>query len=218
MQSRVIHTGGVISTRSRLWYRWCRRLALATVALSLIYLLSPIALRWIGGWLDVGERLSTPVDCVYVLGGESSTRPFMAAAIYRAGYTRQILIPEGLPAVDEFLPPEHQIQREVLLARGVPRESIQLLSGSVDSTRDEARILGAFLASRPDATIAVVTSDFHTRRTRMIFRKRLPGSRDRLHFIATPTDGFGRENWWRFKDGVLWYTFEYIKLCRELFR
>jgi uncharacterized SAM-binding protein YcdF (DUF218 family) len=100
----------------------------------------------------------------------------------------------------------------------VPQSAIRRLDGAVLSTRDEARTLADFLADRPEATVAIVTNDFHTRRARLLFRRAIPVSRDQLHFIAAPTDGFGPGNWWHFKDGVLWYVGEYAKLCRDSLR
>lgn len=175
-------------------------------------------LGWAGHHLDAGDTLRSPVDCVYILGGGASTRPFMAAAIYRAGYGHRILIPESIHLDSSPLPAEHMICREVLLRRGVPLDAIVQLTGTVDSTRDEAEALEAYLSTRPDATVAIVTSNFHTRRVRMIFRKMLPQHRDQLFVIATPTDDFGPDDWWHHQDGILWYLGEYVKLLREYFQ
>ena len=46
-----------------------------------------------GQWLNVGSPLDDRVDAVMVLGGDASTRPFVAAAIIRAGLASQVLIP-----------------------------------------------------------------------------------------------------------------------------
>ena len=222
MQSGTVPTSNTVNADHRVLIRrrWRRRFFVGLCALIVVYASHPTLLAWAGHWLNVGERLDVPVDCVYVLGGESSTRPFMAAAIYRAGYTRMVLIPEGQPSAtdaDRRVLGEHEIQREVLLRRGVPVDAIQQLPGPVNSTRDEARALEKFMATNPTSSVAVVTSDFHTRRTRLIFRRLLRDHRDRLHFVATPTDGFGPDSWWYFKDGLIWYVGEYAKLSRDFF-
>lgn len=186
--------------------------------LVLLYFVRSQLLASLGGWLNVGETLREPVDYVYVLGGDASTRPFLAAAIYRAGYASDVLIPRSLEpaeADDARMPTEEELLQRVLALRGVPETAIRRLDGAVSSTRDEARALAGFLAERPEATVAIVTNDFHTRRTRLLFCRAIPGARDRLHFIAAPTDGFSPGNWWHFKDGVLWYVGEYAKLCRD---
>lgn len=202
--------------RSVAWQR-CRRLAIVLGVMGICYLLHPFLLVQAGRWLNVGESLRQPMDYVYVLGGEASTRPFLAAAIYRAGYANTVLIAETqvTPIPGEAVSSEHKLTRAILVNRGVPENAIVELPGPVDSTRDEAQVLGTFLASRPTATVAVVTSDFHTRRTRLTFRRMLPKFASGLHFVATPTDGFNAENWWYFTDGVIWYTTEYAKLVRD---
>ena len=202
----------------RRWWRWP---AVLVACGMIVYLLTPPILRSAGQWLDVGEDLKAPVDYVYVLGGEASTRPFLAAAIYRAGYASTVLLPETkpLPADDgEEIEPHHSLMGAVLLSRGVPDSAIICLPGPVDSTEDEARALAKFLESNPNLTVAVVTSNFHTRRTRLVFRRILTENRSQLHFISCPTDGFGAENWWKYKEGVLWYSLEFAKLAREGFQ
>lgn len=207
--------------RPRRSRRWRRLLLAGAGLLVLLYVVSSSVLAAVGAWLNVGESLRDPVDYVYVLGGDASTRPFLAAAVYRAGYAKQVLVPQSIDSVEvdgKLMPTEQQLIQEVLMRRGVPQTAIRQLEGAVTSTRDEARALAAFLADRKEATVAIVTNDFHTRRTRLIFRRLNPGHHDRLHFIAAPTDGFGPQNWWQFKDGVLWYVGEYAKLCRDSLR
>lgn len=222
MRSGTVPPGGPVSTQPAGWTRnkWFRRFVVGSCFVVVLYAISPFLLGCVGRWLNVGEELDVPVDYVYVLGGEASTRPFLAAAIFRAGFARKVLIPEGQPptAADEWQMSEHQVQRAVLLHRGVPDRAILELPGPVDSTSDEAVALAKFLESNPQATVAVVTSNFHTRRTRLMFRRILPKHRDHLRFVACPTDGFGPENWWHYRDGVLWYTAEYAKLLREMLR
>lgn len=205
-------------TTPRTSRRWHWRLLAFLSVLMLAYFAGPSVLAALGGWLNVGESLHAPVDYVYVLGGGASTRPFQAAAIYRAGFAQHILIPQSLTlddSNDERAPTEEELIHAVLLRRGVPETAIMHLGGPVASTRDEARELKAFLDEHPEASVAVVTNDFHTRRVRLIFRRMIPGRTDDLHFIATPTDGFGPTNWWKFTDGVLSYVSEYAKLVRD---
>jgi uncharacterized SAM-binding protein YcdF (DUF218 family) len=223
MRSGILPTGDSVNQppRRTLLRRWRVWIAGMAVFLLLLYALHPFILTGAGRWLDVGEQLRSPVDCVMVLGGEANTRPFLAAAIFRAGYARRVLIPEVVEPssdVEGAIPAEHEMMRRVLLKRGVPPDAIQQLDGPVDSTRDEAVALREYLASNPKSSVAVVTSNFHTRRARLIFRRLHPAHRDQIHFISCPTDGIGPDNWWQFKDGIVWYAAEYAKLFRDYWR
>jgi uncharacterized SAM-binding protein YcdF (DUF218 family) len=172
--------------------------------------LLPAAARF----LDVSEPPPT-VDAVMVLGGGAETRPFVAAALIRAGKARRALVPTVRLSLENeagLAPSESELIRSVLRARGVREEEIVTLPGEVDSTRDEARGLKQFLDSEPDATVAVVTNGFHTRRARMLFRHEMRDHMDHVHFVAAPTDHFNADNWWRTEEGFTCYLTEFFKL------
>jgi uncharacterized SAM-binding protein YcdF (DUF218 family) len=165
-------------------------------------------------FLDVSEP-PRQVDYVLVLGGGRETRPFVAAALYRAAMTRQVLVIRSRPEVEpdgRIRPTEEEVVRRVLGAHGVPDNAIQSLGEDCNSTRDEAAALARFLESRPSATVAVITNDLHTRRARAIFRKALGERAADIHFVAAPTDGFNATNWWQFEEGFATYAAEYVKL------
>jgi uncharacterized SAM-binding protein YcdF (DUF218 family) len=75
-----------------------------------------------------------------------------------------------------------------------------------------------FLQAEPGTTVAVVTSDFHTRRARAIFRRVLGERMERVHFVAAPTDGFGASDWWECEEGTITYLNEYAKLAFYSFK
>jgi len=100
----------------------------------------------------------------------------------------------------------------VLQTRGVSAEAIELLPTTVDSTRDEVEVLGTYLDTHATETVAVVTHDYHTRRTRMLLRTQLGDRANRVYFVAAPSDEFTQENWWRTEFGFLAYTSEILKL------
>ncbi len=202
---------------SRPWYRsrWLFGVVTLGLALGLWLARSPI-LAGAGRFLDVSEE---PVrsDIVLVLGGDHDYRPAVAAALYKAGLTSRILIPVTVksPEVEAGLtPPEDDVTAKVLQARGVPAEAIVRLPGRVDSTADETKALARFLAEHPARVVTVVTTDFHTRRARMLFRRADLGGAS-LHFVAAPARGFGADDWWRTDGGCATYLTEFVKLAYQ---
>src|SRR5712692_3788452 len=123
--------------RRRLW------LLVPVALVAVLVALRPWLLPLAGAFLDV----STPphaVDDVLVLGGGASTRPFVAAELYKAGLAHRVLLPtvkKSLDSEDGLVPADHELMQLVLRARGVPADAIVLLPGEVDSTADEARSL-----------------------------------------------------------------------------
>jgi uncharacterized SAM-binding protein YcdF (DUF218 family) len=154
------------------------------------------------------------VNAILVLGGDVDTRPLVAAALFKQGLARQILLPgvkSSVTAVTGLQPPEQEIMRQILRLRGVPEQAIVQMPGEVTNTRDEAVALRRFLGPESRSSVAVVTNGYHTRRARAIFRKVFAGSGVDLHFIAAPTDGFDAHNWWHFERGWTTYLTEFVK-------
>jgi uncharacterized SAM-binding protein YcdF (DUF218 family) len=202
------------------WHRWGLFLLALGPALSMAgiaaYHERTALLTAAGSWLDVGERLREPVDSVLILGGDADTRPFAAAAIMRSGWARQVLIVPTAPEPGEL---SHQeLLREILLRRGVAAEAVVELPGQVASTRDEARALGRYLERHPGQSVAVVTSDYHTRRARLIFTAQLGECARRVHFVAAPTERFTAASWWHYEQGWKMYAGEYLKLICNIGR
>jgi uncharacterized SAM-binding protein YcdF (DUF218 family) len=179
-----------------------------------------------GGWLllraaralDVSEK-PRPADAAFVLGGAVNDRPFAAAALYRAGLVGRVLhagisaTVDDNDAEDGVRPPEQEITRRVLLARGVPADWVEKLPDDCQNTVDETHALARYLDAHPGTTVAVVTHGFHTRRARVLFRRALGANADRVYFVAAPSDKFTAEDWWRSEEGVETYATEYLKLA-----
>jgi uncharacterized SAM-binding protein YcdF (DUF218 family) len=194
--------------------RWPRGVLLLLALLAILYMVCGWLLLMAVRFLDVSEP-PRAVDAVLVLGGGADTRPFVAAALVRSGLVHRVLVPTVRPSSEseDGLPlSEDELIRRVLQARGVPDETVVMLPGKVDSTRDEARALGRFLEVEPNTSVAVVTNSFHTRRARMLFRHVLGERMAQVHFIGAPTDRFNAADWWRQEEEFSCYASEYLKL------
>jgi uncharacterized SAM-binding protein YcdF (DUF218 family) len=197
--------------RRRRFFRW----AAAILALLLVaaYLARYPLLTGVANFLDVSEE-ARPVDYVMILGGHAQTRPFKAAALYKAGMAHHVLIAKqqlGPDALAGLMEPEEEIDRRILIALGVPKQAITFLDGPCTSTWDEAKSLEQFLDGKPAATVTIVTNPYHTRRTRWVFRKVLGNLASALHVVGAPLDDFDAHNWWKKESGFKAYTSEYLK-------
>ncbi len=186
----------------------------------LLYLNRSFLLSQAGAFLDVSEP-PRKADYVMVLGGGESTRPFVAAALVKAGYAPKVILTTprlNALAEDGLVPKEEEIARQVLLARGVDADDIVLPKYKrVRSTADEARLLNDFMEKHPQARFIVVTNTFHTRRARWIFQTILHDKVSRVQFVSAPTDGFGASDWWHTSKGTVTYLTEYGKLIAYTF-
>ena len=197
--------------------RWRRRwagLLLVAAALALLWAARAPLLRAAARWLDVGGP-PRRADYIMVLNGDEPTRPFAAAALARAHWARRVLIAEVAPTpdvIEGIRPAYHDINRQVLLKRGVPAAEIAILPGRAATTYDEAKALAAFLQDRPHARVLVVTSDYHTRRSRWAFARALADRAGQVSFVSAPTDEFDMARWWLDERGMATVAAEYLKL------
>lgn len=189
--------------------------AVALLLAAIVAVFPAQVLPGVALWLDVGER-PRPADYVMVMPGDEETRPFIAAGMVRRGLARAVLVPttaDGPLTEDGIARPNHELIRQILNVRGVDDERIVFLGRQSSSSWDDAEALAEFLASRPGSTVAVVTSDYHTRRSRWVFRRVLRDQANRLFFVSAPSDYFSPHDWWLSKSGLRTYAAEYSKFA-----
>jgi len=187
----------------------------ALLALGAAWMLRAAWLPAALGWLDVGQR-PAEADCVLVFAGAENTRPWAAAALYRGGLARRILITRVAPS-DEvragLLPAREEVNRRVLVHCGVPEESIEAIGRECSNTFEEAQALRRFLENSPHRRVLAVTSAFHTRRARFALRRALKGIDVQLVVVSAPEADIRADNWWHSREGFQLVVAEYFKLA-----
>jgi uncharacterized SAM-binding protein YcdF (DUF218 family) len=135
---------------------------------------------------------------VVLAGGVS--RPFYAADLYRRGLAPEVWLSRPYRSESErmalelgAMAPEEEINRKILIMRGVPPKCIHLYGDGVMSTLNEALALRA-AAQADGKRILLITSRFHARRAALIFRRAMP--RATILACSTPYEAFSRR-WWR---------------------
>lgn len=192
-----------------------RRLLLLLVAsLALFLLCHRVCLQSAANWLDVTDA-GLPADYALIMPGAKNTRDFAAAAMAKAGLVERLIVIENLASpdvADGVQLANHEITRRVLLNRGVAADRIVMLSGESSTTYTDAEIFAPFLEDKPEITVAVVTSRYHTRRVRWTMRRVLGANADRLSYVPIPDDAFHWDGWWKSEVGVRAIAGEYLKL------
>jgi uncharacterized SAM-binding protein YcdF (DUF218 family) len=197
------------------------------VAILLLLVILAIAFRsriltGISDYLIINDRL-LPADIILLLNSEFDTRPFRAAELYQQGMAPVIVIAraEDTPVVDLGLVPNGTaISVGVLEKLGVPPDKIIILPvpGGATSTLDEAVAFRQYIETNQVDRVILVTSAFHTRRARWIFKKTLAGLPLTLEMAAVPHTDFDRTNWWKNEKGLIALNNEYIKLLYYFFK
>ena len=192
-----------------------RKFAVVAAAVGLLIL---IALPRLGSWLVVEDPLDKG-DAIVVLDGTMYERPLEAVDLYNAGYApRVVLIREmqdwGERALvergTEYMRPI-DVQIDTMRRLGVPREAIDVLEPS-DSTADDAVRVHDFVVKAKLSRVIVVTSKQHTRRARLVMRRRLADTGVMLIMRASRYDRSDVDHWWRQRSTLRFTLFETQRL------
>ena len=178
-----------------------------------------LALAGLVGWLgrDFMRReaanlwiVSDPLmhaDAIVVLGGNSRTRPPVAADLYRRGLADKVLVSQTGSS-------DCELNRAALLGLGVPAGAIEAFGKANANTRDEAIALREW-AERSTASVFIIPTEiFAARRVRWIFRRELSGRSAVIQIAPFEPPEYTRKEWWKtefgltaFHDEILKYTY-----------
>jgi uncharacterized SAM-binding protein YcdF (DUF218 family) len=137
----------------------------------------------IGDWLTASEE-PEKADLIVCLNG-SKERIKKAAELYNEGGASHILVSSSS-------------MRRIILAHGVPETAVFALSGTHNSTYEEARHILQFMGTRKVQSAVVVSDGYHLYRARWTFET-LKDSRT-VQFIYTAADQISENRyWWRDK-------------------
>jgi len=131
-------------------------------------------------------------DVIVVLaGGENDLRYWSGVRLMQEGYASHLLL-DVFSRGRTFGHLDIELAQE-LLDRTTPGQSTICPLGE-SSTYDEARYLEQCLAGSGVKSILVVSSEFHNRRARAIFQRRLP--QYHFSFYGAPDPYYFGTRWW----------------------
>jgi uncharacterized SAM-binding protein YcdF (DUF218 family) len=96
-------------------------------------------------------------------------------------------------------------------ALGIPPESIRVVQHDACYTMKEAHTLCRFLALHDLHHVILVTSDYHTRRARRIFRKASQRFGITVRIAAAPDSALDLSRWWQPRSGLVLLFIELLK-------
>jgi len=154
-----------------------------------------------------------PADAVAVFGGGIETRPFAAAAYYKNGLVRKVLL-SNVPissTTAEILPSETDGNRKVLIKQGVPEDAIELFGVDLTSTYQETTALRAWALRNHARTVIVPTEYFSSRRVHWILNREFFGTGVSVLVPALDDPQYPRREWWKDPKAILNFQNEIIK-------
>ncbi|HKG62255.1 MAG TPA: YdcF family protein [Pyrinomonadaceae bacterium] len=151
--------------------RWTRRRVRGAVVLGAILLVWPVV-AWLAALGLITSASLEHADAIVVLSGSAVyiERARYAGKLYHEGRAPRVILTNdnmrgGWSQERQTNPFFIERARDELLAAGVPKERVQALPGTVESTFDEALAARSYAAQNHLRSLLFVTSAYHTRRT-----------------------------------------------------
>ncbi len=148
-------------------------------------------------------------DVIIVLsGGNMAQRVDYGVKLYKLDYGKKILMSGG-PILWNITAAEIMKQHAMYL--GVPADAI-LMEKESTTTYENAQYSLDIMLDQDFKSAMVVTSPYHTRRTRIIFEKYFNGKGVDLTICAFPYKQLKHKKWWQDEVMMQFITNEYLKL------
>lgn len=191
------------------------------IALAVLLLIGVGAYGLRDRWLPaMGSYLIAPSDDLhaevgYVLVGGRSTRADLAAKLYHQGQIQRILLSTAGAVADVdgvALLSEQEILWRMLVALGVPESALERIDTPAQSTHQEAENLARYLRDHRTDRVTIITSDYHTRRCRLLFGREIKDAGTRLRYAGAPSHRLQPRDWWKSPEGLSAGVVEWSKL------
>jgi uncharacterized SAM-binding protein YcdF (DUF218 family) len=194
-------------------------LRVSAVALLVLVLSFACFLPFAGRYL-VREDALEPSDAIFVLAGGAVDRWLESVDLYRQHYAQAVILSPGRTETAESdlrargirLPTAAQIARDAMIQLGLPADAVQVMPGNLDNTAAEAEACHAFARDAGWRRVIVVTSPYHTRRTRFAFRRAFRDSQITVLVRASRHDESEPSRWWQHRGDIRFVTSELQKL------
>ena len=192
---------------------------LLLVLLILFIVRKPI-LRALGNYL-IYENDLQKTEAMFVLSGSPYDRGREAARLYKEDFAERIVcvgenVPHNFKVLDIQII-ESELTKLQLIKSGVSDESITVLPKGTSTLEESDHIL-QYCRENGFAKVMVVSSKFHTRRIKQVFKKKFSRNGIEVVIRGAPSSEFNEQTWWENEYGLLFVNNEYVKQLYYLFK
>jgi uncharacterized SAM-binding protein YcdF (DUF218 family) len=197
--------GGII-------FRLIGLLVLAAMVFGLYLLRRPILREAADYW--VVEDTPSAADALIILSDDNleGSRARRAAELY-FDHRAPVIVASGR-MLRPYAGIGELMQRD-LTDRGVPATAVVIFRQSAADTIDEAQSLKSLVVQKGWRHVVLVTSNYHTRRARYIFRKLFPSS-VQVDVASAKDPEFDPDDWWQHKAGLKIFAHEVVGMCEAM--
>lgn len=188
-----------------------------------------LAIWWLVSWiaanaLIIDSNPPSPADAILVMSGSAAIkeRTEAAAQLFRDSKAPLVVLTNdgqqgGWSNEKQRNPYSYERATDELVRLGVPQTQIKVLPNVVTNTYDECAVLGNWIKGERIGSVIVVTSGYHSRRTRWTLERTLPNG---AGFTVVPVPP-GKQTptpatWWWYRSGWGSVAHEYIKFIHYI--
>jgi len=182
-------------------------LVVLVILIGLIYLVRAPLLRLAGSyWIKSDPPAAS--DVIVILSDDDFTadRATRAADLYHDGWAPRVV------GSGRWLRPYASIaelMQHDLEARGVPHQAIVPFAHNATDTLEELQGIRVFVEQHGWKRVMVVTSNYHTRRTRYLVEHIFPAGAHVL-VVAAPDHEYDPDSWWKTRAGMKIFFHEFV--------
>lgn len=182
-------------------------LIIIVILIGLVYLARVPLLRVAGNYW-IKSDVPANVDAIVILSDDNfnADRATRAADLYHDGWAPRIV------ASGRRLRPYFSIadlMEHDLELRGVPKQAVVAFPHDARNTLEELRGIREFAGQHGWKRIMIVTSNYHTRRTRYLCEHVFPADVHVL-VVAAPDHDYDPDSWWRTRIGIKTFFHEFV--------
>lgn len=152
---------------------------------------------------------------MFVLSGSPVDRGTGAVKIYNNGFIKKIICTGGnKPADFEALGLDYyesQLTKSEIVRSGVPESVVSVINEGT-STKEESDVILNYCRQNNVHSCIILSSDFHTRRVRSVFKKKLEKENIKVIICGAPAQNYNESSWWESEYGMIAVNNEYVKL------
>ncbi len=183
---------------------------MAAAAVLLLLVFHAAVLAALGNFL-VQAGAPEKADVIVVLAGDSfGHRILKAGELIQQGYAAKALVSGPYGMYGKY---ECDLAIPFAVKAGDPETDFLHVEHHARSTAEEAAAVVPKLREMGVKRVILVTSNYHTRRAGMIFRRAAPD----LQFIvvAAPDEYFKPDSWWHDREASKTFVYEWMKTVAE---
>lgn len=197
--SQSLERGGIIAKLIAL--------IVIVVLIGLLYLARAPLLRLAGNyWIE--SDVPANVDAIVILSDDNfnADRATRAADLYHDGWAPRVVASGRRlrPYISIADLMEHDLE-----SRGVPKQAVIPFAHDAGNTLEELRGIREFVQQHGWKRIMIVTSNYHTRRTRYLCEHVFPADVHVL-VVAAPDHDYDPDSWWKTRKGLKIYFHEFV--------